>query len=119
MKTSWLPIILILALTAVLAEGDDGYLYGKPTGELLSESLPAVPRVRKHRLKPRVYPASLSQNCGSDDPEAHAAAVAAYHAARPPPRRSYNHQELVVDSSFFEPSQEAIDELRRVLLDQE
>ncbi|KAH8335640.1 hypothetical protein KR074_007401, partial [Drosophila pseudoananassae] len=109
----------ILSLVAVYAEGDDGYLYGKPTGDQLSETLPAVPRVTKNRLKPRIYPAPLSQNCGSNDPEAHSAAVAAYHASRPPPRRSYNHQELVVDSSFFEPSQEAIDELRRVLLDQE
>ncbi|KAH8382642.1 hypothetical protein KR009_004593, partial [Drosophila setifemur] len=89
----------VMVLGLVLAEGDDGYLYGKPSGERLQE------------IKP--------ENCGTNDPKAHAASLAAYRDARPQPRRIYKHQEKVVDSSFFKPSKNRIDELKRVLLDQE
>ncbi|KAH8284347.1 hypothetical protein KR018_004046, partial [Drosophila ironensis] len=110
---------LFSVVLAVAKGEEEGYLYGKPLGEQFLESRPVESiRVRKS-LKPRVYPAPLSQNCGNQDAASHAAAVAEYHAARPPPRRIHNHKELIVDSSFFEPSQEAIDELKRVLLDQE
>lgn len=109
---------MVVTLNLVLAEGDDGYLYGKPSGERLQE-LSAVNHPRKHRLKLRAYPQPLSQACGDEDAESHAAAVATYHASRPQPRRIYNHEEVVVDSSFFEPSEERIEELRRFALDQQ
>ncbi|KAH8288814.1 hypothetical protein KR054_010231, partial [Drosophila jambulina] len=109
---------MVATLNLVLAEGDDGYLYGGPSGEQLQE-ISAVNRPRKYRLNPRAYPQPLSQACGDEDAESHAAAVATYHASRPHPRRISHHKEVVVDPTFFEPSEERIEELRRFALDQQ
>ncbi|KAH8346623.1 hypothetical protein KR084_007126 [Drosophila pseudotakahashii] len=111
-------MMLGVTLGFVLADADDGYLYGEPTGEQLQE-IQVVNRPRKHRLKPRVYPEHPSQGCGNAEESDHAAALTTYHANRPQPRRIYNHQEVEVDSSFFEPSPERIEELKRILLDQQ
>ncbi|XP_037730670.1 uncharacterized protein LOC119560971 [Drosophila subpulchrella] len=111
-------MMLGVTLGLVLANADDGYVYGQPSGEQLQE-IQEVSRPRKHRLKPRVYPEYPSQGCGNLEEADHAAAVITYHANRPQPRRIYNHQEVQVDSSFFEPSPERIEELKRILLEQE
>jgi len=111
-------MMLEVTLGLVLANADDGYLYGQPSGEQLQE-IQEVSPPRKHRLKPRVYPEHPSQGCGNLEEADHAAAVITYHANRPQPRRIYKHQEVQVDSSFFEPSPERIEELKRILLDQE
>lgn len=74
---------------------------------------------RKLRLKPRVYPGHPSQACGNVEATDHAAALTTYHANRPQPRRIYNHQEIEVDSSFFEPTPDRIEELKRILLVQQ
>ncbi|XP_017131112.1 uncharacterized protein LOC108148577 isoform X1 [Drosophila elegans] len=122
MKTSllltFLMVMLGVTLSLVLTGADDGYAYGIPSGEQLQE-IQAVSRPRKHRLKPRVYPDHPSQGCGNVEETDHAAALATYHANRPQPRRIYSHQEIQVDSSFFEPSSERIEELKRILLDQQ
>ncbi|XP_044314640.1 uncharacterized protein LOC123037527 [Drosophila rhopaloa] len=122
MKTSLLltfvMMMLGVTLRLVLAGADHGYTYVQPLGEQLDEiqrdTLP-----RKHRVRPRGYPEFSYQNCGDPDEVDYAAALATYHANRPQLRRIYNHQEVQVDSSFFEPSLQRIKELKRILLDQQ
>ncbi|XP_017058191.1 uncharacterized protein LOC108099309 [Drosophila ficusphila] len=121
MKTSLLLAFLMtmlgVTLGLVLANSDDGYQYGQPSGEQLQE-IQAVSLPRKRHPKPRVYPEDPSQGCGTAEQVDHGAALATYHSNRPQPRRLYKHQELEVDNSFFEPSSERIHELKRILLDQ-
>lgn len=107
-----------VALSLVWASPDDGYLYDQPSGEQLQE-LQVINPPRKLRLKPRVYPGHPSQACGNVEATDHAAALTTYHANRPQPRRIYNHQEIEVDSSFFEPTPDRIEELKRILLVQQ
>jgi len=111
-------MMLEVTLGLVLANADDGYLYDQPSGEQLQE-IKEVNPPRKHRFKPRVYPEHPSQGCGNLEEADHAAAVITYHANRPQRRRIYKHQEVQVDSSFFEPSPERTEKLKRILLDQE
>ncbi|XP_017082613.2 LOW QUALITY PROTEIN: uncharacterized protein LOC108115598 [Drosophila eugracilis] len=123
MKTTLLLTFVMMTLGVTLSlvlagADDDGYLYGQPSGEQLQE-IQAVSLPRKQRLKPRVYPQHPSQGCGNVDEADHVAALTTYQANRPQPRRIYKHQEIEVESSFFEPSQERIEELKRILLDQE
>ncbi|XP_017140411.1 uncharacterized protein LOC108154605 [Drosophila miranda] len=132
MKTSLLLTLLMVALGVMLAHSainpEAGYPYEAPDEEL--QQLTEEPRPRAQRLKVRaggVVPAQRRQpfarrNCrnkGKGSPEAEAAARARYHAARPPPRRLSRHKEVQVDSEFFEPSPERVEELRRILLDQQ
>ncbi|XP_033166664.1 uncharacterized protein LOC117145208 [Drosophila mauritiana] len=122
MKTTsvltFVVMMLGVALSLVWAGADDGYLYDQPSGEQLQE-LQVITPPRKPRLKPRVYPGHPSQACGNVEAADHAAALTTYHANRPQPRRIYKHQEVQVDSSFFEPSPDRIEELKRILLDQQ
>ncbi|XP_032578288.1 uncharacterized protein LOC6607396 [Drosophila sechellia] len=122
MKTTsvltFVVMMLGVALSLVWAGVDDGYLYDQPSGEQLQE-LQVITPPRKLRLKPRVYPGHPSHACGNVEAADHAAALTTYHANRPQPRRIYKHQEIQVDSKFFEPTPDRIQELKRILLDQQ
>ncbi|SPP81340.1 uncharacterized protein LOC117583319 [Drosophila guanche] len=133
MKTSLLSTLLMVVLGVMLAHAainpQSGYPDERPGEEL--QQLTEEPHPREQRLKERaggvvVKPAQRRQlssrrKCNNKDgnPKAEAAALARYHAARPPLRRLSRHKEVQVDSEFFEPSPERVEELKRILLDQQ
>jgi len=76
-------MMLGVTLGLVLANADDGYLYGQPSGEQLQE-IKEASRPGKHRFKPRVYPEHPSQGCGNLEEADHAAAVITYRVSALP-----------------------------------
>ncbi|XP_026831493.1 uncharacterized protein LOC6555264 [Drosophila erecta] len=104
-------MMIAVALSSAWACADEGYLYDQPSAEQLQE-IQLIAPPGKQRSKPPVYPVHPFQACGN-------AARTTYHANRPQPRRTYKHQEVQVDSSFFEPSPDRIEELKRILLDRQ
>ncbi|XP_022215186.2 uncharacterized protein LOC111069426 [Drosophila obscura] len=138
MKMSLLPTLLMVVLGVMWAHAainpEAGYPYERPSEEL--QLLTEEPHPREQRLKVRaggvvVMPGQRRQlsarhKCHNNkdgsaevEAQAEAAALARYHAARPPPRRLSRHKEVQVDSEFFEPSPERVEELKRILLDQQ